>query len=468
MTKIDYIGQLLIGRENNSRENNIITIAGINSNFQRLQEKVAGPNGYKDEIVKEETLVIIKLAYINIMATIYKMYEGRIPEAYEEFDKSELKHTVVEEEKSLKNEIISDEEENAENRRKNNEYKKLLISQRAPIQEVRRKYLEYLKAATTMIDEQIRRGNFDLEKNKKQEKIIREKARAFELLSDPDYKMRLDDLLLFNFSPNQGELYIPRYVTEVTYMPQRPRKERDEVTGEEYQTLNSLKFGDISAGDTSETIAIHVGNIGFGRYRQPGSGDVTYRDPEKVKVYIVLKSYRDRALAAKRKEIALKPDSLSRWDMQTDSEIFLVAGDLREDLLKRPDIDPAFIMYTQDVLLSTTNLEVASQYNGGYIGEIGLTQNRDDYTVIYDKEALCVSREFQNAGRIAGQIDGIETKAVIYKLDKGSVEIYDRNPNTGKLDKRTAVEPKRSTNKVKNIIDIKSQNNKPAKSNGER
>lgn len=452
MAEVDYIGQLLIGRSNNLKENSIITIDGINANFQKLQDRVMGVNGYKNEIRKQEVMALIKLAYINIMSTIAKMYGEEIPGTYEEFDKTEVKQAVIEAERELKQEIIAAEEQNAENRRVNNEYRKLLVRQRINIQEVERKYLEYLRLANSTLDEQIRRGNYNLEKSREQERIVREKARAFELLSDPEYKMRLDDLLLFNFSPNQEELYVPRSVTEVTYMPQKPRKERDLTTGQEYQTLNSIRFGNIAAGDQTETVAIHIGNLGFGMFRQSNTGKITYRDPRKVKMYIVLKKYADKQLAAQRKEEALKSDSMSRWDAQTDSEIFLVSGTLHEELLRKPDIDPEFVRYTQDVLLSATNLEVASQYNGGYIGEVGLTPNREDYMVIHDKEALSISTEFQNAARLVGDKKGLETKALIYKIDQRKIEVYDRNSQTGKLD-RTVISapalPTNPTNKVK-------------------
>ena len=441
MTKIDYIGQLLIGGENNLRQNTIITIDTINRNFQRLQENVSGKNGYRDEILKQETLAIIKLAYINIMATINEMYGENMPETYEGFDKSQIKQSVVEADKRLKQEIITEEKQNAETRRTNNEYRKLHVSPRLPIQEVRRKYGQYLKLAIATLDEQIRKGEYNLGKNRTEGKILREKARAFELLSDPEYKMKLDELLLFNFSPNQEKLYMPKYFTEITYIPKKPQTVIDKQTGEQIQKLNSMKFGDILAGDQSEITAIHVGDLGFGRFRKP-NGNVTYRDAEKVKMYIILKHYADQELAAKRKERALDPNSGTRWDLQTDSEIFLVTGNLHENLLRRQEIDREFIRYTQEVLLSTTNLDEAIQYNGGYIGEVGLTQDKENYVVTHDREALCVSREFENAGKIADYRVGLETKAIKYKLDQGIVEIYDRNGETGNIEKQVIYKAK--------------------------
>lgn len=462
MIKMDYIGQLLIGRENNLKQNSIITIAGINSNFQRLQENVSGRNGYKDEIQREETLAIIKLTYMNVIATIAKMHGGELPGAYEEFDKSQVKQSVADADRNLKQEIIVEEEQNEETRRTNNEYRKLLVTQRIPIEEVRVKYLEYLKLATRTLDEQISRGNYNLEKNREQEKILREKARAFELLSDPEYKLKLDELLLFNFSPNQEKLYVPKYVSEMTYMPKKPQISIDAETGTEVQTLKSMKFGSISAGDETETTLIHVGDLGFGRFRQANSGKMTYRDPEKIKMYVALKTYRDKKLAERRKARALMPESLTRWDLQTDSEIFVVTGNLHENLLRREDIDKEFIRYTQEVLLSTTNLDEAVQYNGGYIGEVGLDQSKTDYMVIYDREALCISKEFQKAGEIVGLREGLETKVVRYKIDQGIVEIYDRNSETGQIERQVVAASENSIKRDK----IEAKDKKILNSNG--
>lgn len=91
----------------------------------------------------------------------------------------------------------------------------------------------------------------------------------------------------------------------------------------------------------------------------------------------------------------MQSDSISRWDNQTDSEIFVVSGKINERLLRQEERDEEFIRYTQDVLLSTTNLEVAILNNGGYFGEVGLDSNRNDYIVKYNQEALCASIELQ-------------------------------------------------------------------------
>lgn len=465
MTRINYLTQLLISKANNTKGYNFISIDEINANFQNCMERVNGANGYKDEVLREETLVIIKLAYINIMATIKKMHQEELPGTFEEFDKTALKQQVETESKSLRQELLTAEEENAENGRINNEYKVLLIPQRIPISEVNKKYLQAIRAWNMDLDRQINNGEYDLEKNRKQERIIREKIKAHSLLSDADYKMKLDELLLFNFSPNQEEKIYSKLSNWSNISSRKPRERRDPVTGNRYYGLKGLAFGSIYHGDPVETIVYHIGNIGLGRFRQK-DGKVTVRDESVVKKYKILKFYKDKELAARRRQAAMREGAVSSWDDQIGAEIFLVSGELNEKKLEDPMVDPEFIRYTQEVLLATTNLEEASIYNGGYIGRVSVTPNRREYIVKHDTEALCVSKELQKAAKITEGKGSIDTMGVIYKLDESIIELYNRDEATGQIFKEiVAATP---INPIKPAVPGKKMKEITNKNDGER
>lgn len=464
MTRINYLTQLLISRTNTAKGHNFISIDEINANFQNCMNRVTGVNGYKDEILREESLAIIKLAYINIMATIKKIYQEELPGTFEGFDKTALKQQVEADSKSLSQELVVAEQEKAENGRTNNEYKVLIIPPRTPIEEVNKKYLNILRNWNMELDRKISNGEFDLEENRTREKLIREKLKAYALLSDADYKMKLDELLLFNFSPNQEKKYVPGFQAEVTYVPERPRERRDPATGNTYYGLKGLAFGSTYHGDPVETIVYHIGNIGLGRFRQE-SGKVTFRDESVVKKYKVLKFYKDKELAAKRRQAAMREGSVSSWDDKIGAEIFLVSGELNESKLEDPMVDPEFIRYTQEVLLSTTNLEEASIYNGGYIGRVGVTPDRREYIVKHDTEPLCVSKELQKAAQITAEKGSIDTMGVIYKIDKNIIELYNRDESTGKIFKEVVAV---QNNPVKPALPSKNIKEVTDKNDGER
>ena len=103
MTKINYVTQLLISRSNTAKNHTMITIDTINANFQNCLARVTGDNGYKDKALEEEAKALIKLAYISIMAKIQEMNTEQMLGTFEEFDKTELKQQVEEEQKNIIN-----------------------------------------------------------------------------------------------------------------------------------------------------------------------------------------------------------------------------------------------------------------------------------------------------------------------------------------------------------------------------
>ena len=113
MTKINYVTQLLISRSNTAKNHTMITIDTINANFQNCLARVTGDNGYKDKALEEEAKALIKLAYISIMAKIQEMNTEQMLGTFEEFDKTELKQQVEEEQKNIKKELLVIQQENS-------------------------------------------------------------------------------------------------------------------------------------------------------------------------------------------------------------------------------------------------------------------------------------------------------------------------------------------------------------------
>ena len=124
--------------------------------------------------------------------------------------------------------------------------------------------------------------------------------------------------------------------------------------------------------------------------------------------------------------------------------------------MENPYIDPEFIRYTQEVLLSTTNLEEASRYNGGYIGRVSVTPDRREYIVRHDKEALCVSKELQKATNMLRRKENIEAMALIYKMDEEIIELYNKDESTGKIFKETVP----AISVISIVPDVKDNKNK--------
>lgn len=424
---LNYINQLLISRGNHKGQEYLVSIDRIKENYNKLVETITGRNGYPTEIAREEALAKLRIAYLNIMEAIREEHNGNQVDDNFEFDKRNIKKTAEETSEKAKRDYLRYKAQREENSRKYNEYSELFVQPRTDIEEVKRRYLKSLQEWNSQLDSRIQESEYDPVKTMKAEAILLGKIQAFENLSDPEYKMKLDEILLFNFNPNQEDLYTPHDIPEVTYMPEEPIARTDPYTGQRYYSLQSLKFGDIATGDDSEITVTHIGNIGFGRFRKRYNGDTAFSTSRELKDYKVVKRYKDPSLAARRKAATEKEGAFSIWDDQLDGEVFRVSGDLHESILLREDVDLNLLRYTQEVLLSNTNLEEAIEHNGGYIGVVGIDRERNEYVVGYKGDCVSCAKEFQ---KIAQTIP-IDGKIVKYKVDQGILDLYQKDPRTG-------------------------------------
>lgn len=424
--KVNYINQLLINIGSHAGEVYQISIKKIKMNYQKWKQNLITDHKYKDEVKTEEELARLKLAYLYVMTAIKEQNNGKLVDENIEFDKRDIRTIAEEMSKRAQREYLKLKEEKSKNSRKHNEYSDLFITPRADIDEVRKRYLKLLRDCSIQLETQIQREDFDPIKNVKMEIIFLTEKQAFSNLSDPEYKMKLDEILLFNFSPNQEEKYIPQNVAEVTYLPEKPAQKTNPITGEQYETIPMLKFGDIGTEDHTEIFITQIGNIGYGRFRN-SNGKTTMSSSRELKDYRVIKRYKDPALAAKRKTATQKEGALSIWDEEIDGEVFRISGDLYENILCNPEVDPNFIRYTKEVLLSNTNLEEAIEHNGGYIGSVAVNQVNGEYTVVHNRDCLCIAKEFQKILKTVP----LEGNIAIYKLDQGTLEVYHQNYTSG-------------------------------------
>ena len=91
-------------------------------------------------------------------------------------------------------------------------------------------------------------------------------------------------------------------------------------------------------------------------------------------------------------------------------------GNMNTKLLTSKDVDPEYIRYNTDVLLSTVNLDEALEHNGGYIGEVFVDQRSREYVVHHDGDRVCLATEFQKYATAHPEV--LENKAICIKLDK--------------------------------------------------
>jgi len=442
--KANYIAQLLISKNHHGINDSLISISQINENYLNWIDKII--NGYKNEITKYQELAMLKLAYITIMG---KLKGKKSVDDKTEFDKTELKEQSIESSNEAKRKYLDEKHKKEENPRKMNEYKELNVLPRTDIKIIRSQYLKELKGWVEELDKNIEKEKYDPKIAQKEEAILLAKADAFDSLSDPEYKMKLDEILLFNFCPNQEKNYIPNNMSEVTYLPETPSEHIDPITQRRFYALNGVKFGSIKSGDDCEVIATHIGNIGIGRFRK-SSGENTYQDTRLLKEYRILKKYQNPQISELRKKATQKDGAVSIWDDELNGEVFRISGNLHENILMDPNVDKTFVQYTKEVLLSTTNLEESIEHNGGYIGEVCLSKNGEEYTVRHDNDSLCAAKEFQKVTKIAP----VDNKIIIYKIDQGKLETYIKDLSNGKLIKLTTYMPISRPKRKKDSLDF--------------
>lgn len=365
----------------------LISLSIIEDEMEKMQEMI-GENYLKStEIEKLEAMAEIKMAYIMLYEAYKKKYPGKAVDENEMFEKQDVIDVAHQIEAKADEDYEKVQKLKSQNPRGLNEYNDLRVVKRAPIEEIDKTYKRRLKALNEELERKIKTRNFS------QADIIRSKSLlmvmedAHKNLSNPEYKLRLDEVMLLNFSPDQSEKYIPENFAEITYIP-----EKKYIEGES-GTLHEPEFiAHDSAGD--EMIITQTGDLGFGRFRKE-DGDVTYRDPYSLKEYKIIKKYNDPEIAKIRKTKSTRAGSQTKWNDEQDGEEFVVYGNIGTNILTRPDVDTEYIRYTTDVLLSSVNMDVALEHNGGYIGEVYVDRATREYVVHHDSDKLCLAKEFQ-------------------------------------------------------------------------
>lgn len=399
----DYITQLTRNLAKVERQH-LISLNEIKSRMNMMEESLKNNFKSDSETLKLEEILQIKIAYMMLHTAYMEKYQdNKIDEnkLFEKLEIIELAHNI---EQKAKDEYIKKKDEKELNPRKNNEYKDLKIQVRAPIQEVNEQYDKMLIWWNTELGKEIKNNKITKENVIRNKILFDTLKEAHRNLEDENYKLKLDEILLFNFDPNQEKRYIPNNFSEITYIPEKKYVQRKNGA---YQTPSYLAHN--SEGD--ELFIIQTGDLGYGRFRKK-DGDVTFRSPYELKEYRVIKTYKDQNLAQKRREL-----NKNKWNQERNGEEFIVYGNINTQLLTDKEVDLEYIRYNNDVLLSTLNMDEAIEHNGGYIGEVYVDKQSREYVVYHDQDKLCLAKEFQNF-KLENEKKIPEDKAMRIKLDK--------------------------------------------------
>lgn len=378
----DFVSQLVRIKVKTTRQH-LISLREVDQRKQDLEELYL--NSKWNRI---RSMIDLKLAYMMMRVAFEKAYNIDEENDYDELvEKDELVKLVREMEKASSTELSAVEEEIRNNPRLMNEYKVLGVPTRSSMNIIDEQYYEKIKAFEKALDQRIENGYLDKNEIIEAKAMIDMFSNAYSNISNPEYKLRLDEILLFNFNPDRAYKYSQGSFSEITYMPERKyvRKSNGDMQEPSYLAKNSQ-------GD--EIIIIQTGDLGFGRFKKEG-GDVTFRDPYKLKEYKIIKRYKDPYLSEMRKKQTQKANSLTEWDDAENGEVFNVYGNINIKLLTNPQVDKEYIRYNTDVLLSTTNLEEALRNNGGYFGEVYLDRDNREYIVYFDDDSLSLAKDFK-------------------------------------------------------------------------
>lgn len=371
---------------------------------KKLEDFVERPSK-ESEIGKLEMAAIVKMSYIMLYEAYKKKNPGREIDENEKFEKQEVIDIAHEMEDKAEEDYNKRKKKNP---RELNEYSYLRVRKRAPIEDVNNAYIKRLRELNEILDRKIQNRSFSESDIIRYKTLFLTMQEAHRNLSNAEYKLKLDEILLLNFNPDQSQLYVPRNFADITYFP-----EKKYIKGENGELHEPEIIAHNSAGD--EILIIQTGDLGFGRFRKP-DGDVTYRDPYFLKEYKLIKIYSDAELSEQRKRMAKKDGSKTKWNDAINGEEFNICGNLDVDLLTKAETDIEYKRYTADVLLSTVNMDEAIEHNGGYIGKVYVGKDTGEYIVHYDRDALCLAREFQ---RFSEENSGFDkTKGVCIRLDK--------------------------------------------------
>lgn len=395
----DYVTQLTRNLAKVERQH-LISLNEIKRKMNMMEESIK--NNFKTDstLLKLEETLQIKMAYM-MLYTAYK--EKYTEESIDEdmlFPKQEIIEIAHKIEKQAEQNYLQLKDERDNNPRQYNEYEDLKIKKRVSIVDVNKKYKKLLEAWNNEISDKIKNNKItkeDIIKNRTLFELLKE---AHKNLEDENYKLQLDEILLFNFDPNQEQRYIPNNFAEITYMPEKKYIQKKDGN---YQTPSYIAHN--SEGD--EIFIIQTGDLGYGRFRKK-DGDVTFRSPYELKEYKVIKTYKDKGVAKKRRDL-----NKNKWNQERNGEEFVVYGNINTQLLTDKQVDLEYIRYNNDVLLSTLNMDEAIEHNGGYIGEVYVDKQSKEYIVYHDQDKLCLAKEFEKYKK-----ENLEDKAIRIKLDK--------------------------------------------------
>ena len=399
----DYITQLTRNLAKVERQH-LISLNEIKSRMNMMEKSLKNNFKADSETLKLEEILQIKMAYMMLYIAYKEKYLETNADEDRLFEKQEIIELAHNIEQQSKKEYVKQKEERELNPRKYNEYKDLKVPVRSTIQEVNDQYEKKLSWWNSELTNQIENNKITKEyviKNKTLFDILKDAHRNLE---DENYKLQLDEILLFNFDPNQEQRYIPKNFAEITYIPEKKYVQRKNGS---YQTPSYLAHN----SDGDEIFIIQTGDLGYGRFRKK-DGDVTVRSPYELKEYKVIKTYKNEEVAKKKSEL-----NKDKGNEERNGEEFVVYGNINTQLLTNKQVDIEYIRYNNDVLLSTLNMDEAIEHNGGYIGEVYVDRQSREYVVYDDQDKLCLAKEFEKYQKEKGKENPAD-KAIRIRLDK--------------------------------------------------
>ena len=399
----DYITQLTRNLAKVERQH-LISLNEIKSRMNMMEESINNNFKADSRLVKLEEILQIKMAYMMLYSAYKERYAETPIDENKLFPKQEIIEMAHQIEKQAEQQYMQLKDERENNPRQYNEYNDLKTKKRAPIADVNLQYKKLLEAWNNEVNEKIENDEItkeDIIKNRTLFELLKEAHRNLE---DENYKLQLDEILLFNFNPNQEQRYIPNNFAEITYMPEKKYIQKRDGS---YQTPSYVAHN----SDGDEIFIIQTADLGYGRFRKE-DGDVTFRSPYELKEYRVIKTYKDKNTAKKRRDL-----NKNKWNQERNGEEFVVYGNINTQLLTDEQVDVEYIRYNNDVLLSTLNMDEAIEHNGGYIGEVYVDKQSREYIVYHDQDKLCLAKEFQKYKSEKGK-ETPEDKAIRIKLDK--------------------------------------------------
>ncbi len=404
--KINYIDSLIKNGLGNVKTEHLLSIRKLDERYKVLVDSLGTKLTGTSPLEKLENTVRLKLAYLSMRSILLDSL-GENADADKVVEKSIIKDIAKQEEYEAK-----EKAEIIRSRVDHSAYKDLKVQRQTPMETIKSNYFQQLKTLEEELDNMINDQNYDKEAISDLQSLFELISESYTMLSDPLYKLKVDEKDFMGFNPNQEKLFVPGNFADISYVP--ALKTKVDKNGEEQITVLSF---DNFQGDTTQVVK--TGELGFGRFRQR-SGKVTYRDSDFLDEYLVMKYYADPKLRAERKKLTQQEGALTQWDETGDREMFRISTNINYNLLNSPDVDPEYVKYYVNALLSTYNMEEAIKHNGGYVGNIALTRD-GEYTVKHDRDKVCLAREISEARRK----NLIQNRPSLVRIDRRRKDEFD-------------------------------------------